>query len=286
MLAEHRYILRQWGHFLMAVVFVLATGLLDNEFGEDVHLFVLHLVPIGFITWHYGRSAGAMISGFSALVWLLSAESLTHTEHRIALYWNLLTEVLMFFGLNLTLAKLRDALDEARKASETDALTGVANRRALVRHATQELKRAQRYKTPLTVVFLDLDNFKEVNDTHGHPTGDACLTLVAQTLQLTVRRVDCIARLGGDEFAVLLPDTTKEAASLVIKKLQRAINDGMARYQWPVTCSIGAITHTRPDPKLTVDDLLREADMAMYKAKVAGKNRVQISVTDSAAVLN
>jgi diguanylate cyclase (GGDEF)-like protein len=258
-----------------AVVFVLLVGWADLELGQDVHLFVFHLLAIGFITWRFGRRPGAVIAGLAAFVWLLSSNSFTHGQNRLGQYWNLLSEVLVFFGLTIVLARLREAFADARRASETDMLTGVNNRRALMRIAGQELRRAQRYRAPVTVLYLDLDNFKMVNDTQGHPVGDALLTLVAQTIQHAIRRVDAVARLGGDEFALIMPDTTLEAAHVVASKLQRNLDDQMARYQWPVTFSIGMITFDPPPPTLTVEDMLRQADVVMYKAKSAGKNRIQ-----------
>src|SRR5262249_26568002 len=116
---------------------------------------------------------------------------------------------------------------------------------------------------------------KRVNDTYGHPTGDALLTLVAQTLVHTVRKVDVVARLGGDEFALLLPETSRDAARIVGQKIHRAIVEAMARYHWPVTVSIGISSHEPPDISTTVDDVLRQADIAMYQAKSQGKNQIR-----------
>jgi diguanylate cyclase (GGDEF)-like protein len=263
-----------------AVMFVLLTGWLDLELGQSVHLFVFHLAAIGAITWRFGRRPGAVIAGLSGFIWLMSGNSFTQSELRLGQYWNLLSEVLIFFALTLVLARLRDAFDEARKASETDMLTGVNNRRALMRVAAQELRRAQRYRAPMTVLYLDLDNFKAVNDTQGHPVGDALLTLVAQTIQHAIRRVDAVARLGGDEFALIMPDTTREAAQVVAKKLQRALDEQMLRYRWPVTFSIGVVSFEPPPQTLSVDDMLRHADIAMYKAKLAGKNRIQVAAAE------
>jgi diguanylate cyclase (GGDEF)-like protein len=267
-----------------AVAFVLSTGLLDVQLGHAVHLFVFHLLAIGTVTWRYGRKPGVVIASLASVVWMLSGNSFAPSSHAWAPYWNLLSEVAVFFAMSSVLGRLRESITDVRRASETDALTGVNNRRALLRLGEQELRRSVRYKTALSVFYIDLDNFKAVNDAHGHPVGDALLTLVAQTAVHALRRVDVVARLGGDEFALLMPETNRDAAQVVARKLQRALDEQMKRYKWPVTFSIGICTFDPPDASLTVDDMLRQADIAMYKAKLSGKNRIQI--TSLAPALN
>ena len=281
MMSERR---RYFLTMALAGAVVLLTGLVDLQLGHAAHLFVFHLLAIGIVSWRLGAKAGMLISGLASFVWIASSNSFAPTAFRIAQYWNLLSEVTIFFAMSIVLGRLRESLNDVRQASEIDVLTGVANRRAVMRLGEQELRRAVRYKAPLSVFYFDLDNFKAVNDAHGHPFGDALLTLVAQTTQHTLRRVDCVARIGGDEFALIMPDTNREAAQVVARKLQRTLDEQMTRYNWPVTFSIGICTFDPPDATLTVDDMLRQADIAMYKAKLSGKNRIQI--TSLAPALN
>lgn len=275
-----RYILTM----VLAAAFVLLTGLVDFKLGHAAHLFGFHLLAVATVAWRLGRKAGAVLATLASFVWIVSGNSFSETDHPWAPYWNTLTEVAVFFAMSMVLGRLRESLIDVRRASETDALTGVNNRRALMRLGEQELRRAVRYKSALSVFYVDLDNFKAVNDAHGHPVGDALLTLVAQTALHALRRVDVVARLGGDEFAFLMPETNRDAAQLVARKLQRTLDEQMTRYKWPVTFSIGICTFDPPDAALKVEDMLRHADIAMYKAKLSGKNRIQI--TSLAPALN
>ncbi len=275
-----RYILTM----VLAAAFVLLTGLVDFKLGHAAHLFGFHLLAVATVAWRLGRKAGAVLATLASFVWILLGNSFSETDHPWAPYWNMFSEVAVFFAMSMVLGRLRESLADVRRASETDALTGVNNRRALMRLGEQELRRAVRYKSALSVFYIDLDNFKAVNDAHGHPVGDALLTIVAQTALHALRRVDVVARLDGDEFAFLMPETNRDAAQLVARKLQRTLDEQMTRYKWPVTFSIGICTFDPPDAALKVEDMLRHADIAMYKAKLSGKNRIQI--TSLAPALN
>jgi diguanylate cyclase (GGDEF)-like protein len=126
------------------------------------------------------------------------------------------------------------------------------------------------------MVCLDLDNFKTVNDRFGHSTGDILLRFVAQTLQENIRVTDTVARLGGDEFAILLPETGRNVAEVIMQKIQKINLDIMRRHGWPVTLSIGVVSFTSPPS--TVDETLRISDQLMYSAKNNGRNSIQYDV--------
>ena len=132
-----------------------------------------------------------------------------------------------------------------------------------------EYQRSLRYDRPFTLAYLDLDNFKQINDRFGHQTGDKLLKIVAQTMQKHIRQIDTAARLGGDEFALLLPETNYENGRVVLNRLQKSIMDAIAAYS-PVSLSIGALTFIDlPD---TVDKTINNVDSLMYKVKKDGKN--------------
>ena len=154
----------------------------------------------------------------------------------------------------------------------TDGLTGVNNRMAFNAKLTEEFGRAGRHAHPLSLVLMDVDDFKAFNDQFGHPAGDAVLKATAATLQQTVRSIDMVARYGGEEFAVILPDTDEAGAMALAERFRQAIAD----HPWKkraVTVSVGAATLT----PLTADadELLRDADRALYESKNAGRNRVR-----------
>jgi diguanylate cyclase (GGDEF)-like protein/PAS domain S-box-containing protein len=168
----------------------------------------------------------------------------------------------------------QDALLEAeKKLARCDALTGLANRRAFYERAEQERKRAARYRRPLSLAYLDLDNFKQVNDTQGHETGDQVLVCVAAVFGKNLRSEDMAARLGGDEFALLLPEAGDAAAAFVIHKVHRLLTAAMHEKKFPITFSLGLITFD-PVPENT-EQMVQKADDLMYEVKRQGKNAIK-----------
>ena len=162
------------------------------------------------------------------------------------------------------------------KLALTDPLTGLANRRAFLEALGAELSRVNRHDRPASLLFLDLDEFKRVNDTHGHGVGDEVLAGFSQVLNRGCRRGDLAARIGGEEFAVLLPATSRLAAALVAERIRRATEShSLGRsVKVPVTVSIGvASTEDSPEP-FEPAELMGRADAALYRAKVGGRNRV------------
>lgn len=159
-----------------------------------------------------------------------------------------------------------------------DPLTKIGNRRAFMKLSSLEIKRANRSKRPLSVAYVDIDNFKYINDHFGHSAGDTLLMLVAKIIKHTTRETDITTRLGGDEFVVLMSDSEAESAYSAAAKIQRNILRLMQENEWPVTCSIGLVTFNCP-PNST-DDLIKEADTTMYSAKQNGKNMIRHKIID------
>lgn len=184
---------------------------------------------------------------------------------------------------NAELTQLRLALETAnqrlKRLVAVDALTGIANRRHFDRALDRELRRARREALPLSLVFLDLDEFKRFNDTYGHSRGDEVLRLVAHTLDETFRRGgDLVARYGGEEFAVVLPGVDGRRAELYAERLRRrvwrlAIPYEVSQVADRVTIS-GGVATVPPGTLASADDLLRAADKALYRAKCQGRNRI------------
>jgi diguanylate cyclase (GGDEF)-like protein len=183
---------------------------------------------------------------------------------------------------NRELSQLRLTLETAnqrlRRLVTIDALTGVANRRHFDRELERELRRSRRDALPLSLIFLDLDEFKKFNDTYGHARGDEILRNVARTLNETFRRAgDFVARYGGEEFAIVLPGLDARRAALYAERLRRRIWQEAIAFEavanGRVTISAGVSTIT-PPMVATADDLLRAADQALYRAKCLGRNQI------------
>jgi diguanylate cyclase (GGDEF)-like protein len=179
--------------------------------------------------------------------------------------WNAAVELLFFSGLALLVSFMARQADNLRSLAREDALTGVANRRAFFGALTNAVDLAGRRDGAWTITYVDLDDFKQINDRLGHNTGDEVLRAVAGTLRAATRRVDVVARLGGDEFGVLMPDTDQAQAETAVRKLQALLDTAMAEGGWPLTFSIGATTFLAPPA--SPDAALAVADARMYEVK-------------------
>lgn len=171
--------------------------------------------------------------------------------------------------------ELQEANSRLERLAVTDGLTGVFNHRRFQEQLHSELLRTERHKRPMGVLMVDVDFFKKVNDSMGHPAGDELLRRLAAVLSTDLRSTDMIARYGGEEFAVLLPETTKSEAMQVAERMRAAVEDRInTGTPWPnkVTVSIGVATF--PEDGANAEDVLTAADQAMYVAKRQGRNRV------------
>ena len=169
--------------------------------------------------------------------------------------------------------QLEDLLDKVNYMAITDALTGLYNRRRFHDTLTSEYERAKRYGAPFSLIMLDIDHFKKINDSVGHSVGDAVLKEVSGILLKSIRDIDTAARYGGEEFMIILPNTDKVHARIVAERMRLAIeNHAFADIDQKVTVSIGI--SGMPDDKIDNEEkLIRCADFAMYRAKQLGRNR-------------
>jgi diguanylate cyclase (GGDEF)-like protein len=271
--AKSRLFLLLSGFFIIIII-----GILDLVTGE-FPFAIFYLLPIGFITWSTGRQTGILASVASALIWFFDQYTSSDiTRYSPIPYWNATVIFGFYLVVTFILSLLKQALENEKKSARTDYLTGAGNSRAFSEAVTSEMIKARRYKRMLTVAYIDLDNFKTVNDTMGHSAGDRLLCQTVQTIMDQIRRTDVVARLGGDEFAILLPETSSEQAKVVITKLQQVLLAVMEENNWPVTFSIGVVTFARPPA--TIDQLIGMADSAMFAAKNEGKNMVRLAVMD------
>ena len=160
--------------------------------------------------------------------------------------------------------------------AQTDPLTNLYNRRHFMEIADKEFARTLRYDTDLTVLMLDVDHFKSINDTHGHRTGDMALIELSQLCRNALRRHDIVGRLGGEEFAMLLPQTAREQGMVVAEKLRALIDDnsipleGGASLHFTVSIGLASLSNNATN----LDSLINQADTALYSAKNSGRNRV------------
>jgi diguanylate cyclase (GGDEF)-like protein len=201
-----------------------------------------------------------------------------------------------------TTTKISEALQEQNKAlreevrlrkqaqarledlSRLDPLTGIYNRRYFFELAEREFTRSRRYARQVSVIMIDLDYFKAINDTHGHAVGDQVLTEIAQRIEECVRKVDIACRYGGEEFLVLLPETGLAEASVLAQRIWNTLTShptSTKKLTIPVQASIG-VACTGEDTSISLDELIDEADKALYRAKDLGRNRIELFIPDKA----
>jgi diguanylate cyclase (GGDEF)-like protein len=264
---------------VLGVLLVLAIGMLDIVTGREIAVSVLYVLPVMLIAWFEGGTSAALISVFSAITWLLTGEASGHgSSHPAAPLWNALLGLGLFLTVGYSFATAKKLLIQEREHASTDYLTGIANARFFYEQAQIEITRSARYKRPLTLAFVDVDDFKYVNATLGHLVGDKLLRAVSETIKKTLRSTDIIARLEGDEFAILMPETKKEHASAAIYKVREQLLDMTKISDRPVTFSIAVVTCC--NPTCTLDELITMADDLMYAAKRGGKNTVRFRILD------
>lgn len=188
-------------------------------------------------------------------------------------------------GITMDVTETTEAKLKLEQMALHDALTGLANRRKFLDHFEHALARVVRSGAPLSLLAIDIDHFKRVNDAHGHPAGDEVLIAMGRILERTVRRTDLVARFGGEEFMVLLPETDVRGAAELAEKLRAAVGanrfvitvDGReAPLTVTISIGVGAITRETASTS-SFDDVIERADQALYAAKLAGRNRVSVA---------
>jgi diguanylate cyclase (GGDEF)-like protein len=238
---------------------------------------LFYLLPITLLAWFTGRRIGLITSIFSAFVWysvdILSGQ---HYSQQIFYFWNAFVRMSFFIIVTLLLTQLKKALEHEKNLSHYDTLTGAISASYFYEILHSEINRIIRYKRLFTVAYMDLDNFKEVNDRFGHSEGDQVLRTIAAQAVSSLRSTDVFSRLGGDEFVILLPETDQENAKPAISKILQSFRLEMEKHHWPVTFSIGVMTFlSTPE---TSNELIKIVDDLMYSVKNNGKNAVKYAV--------
>ncbi len=256
--------------FISAIIMALLISCIRYITGPDITLTLLYILPILSVSIFVGKWYAVFFSAFSALSWL-TADLLIIDQftYEFAPFVNSGARLMIFLFIIYLISCLKNQEELALR----DHLTGLLNRRAFFSMAGTEIKRMRRFLKSLSIAYIDLDNFKDVNDSCGHSEGDALLKHIAGKLSSSGREIDIMARIGGDEFAILFLETDETTAQTVIKKLKRNLFQTSSRHGWPITCSIGLVTFNRPP--LDIDELISTADSQMYLAKNEGKNRIK-----------
>lgn len=273
--------LREWSN---GQLLALLLGLLffvfccDYITGPFIPFTAFYLIPIwisgNLMSARWAYALATLATAATTYIDLQAIEQIQLTGFA----WKAAVSGIIFFlaaDLSLGWTKLHKHLEEQ---ATTDPLTGVRNRRAFFEMVTNELARSQRKKTSLSLAFIDLDNFKQVNDSCGHEKGDEILIACTSALAMHLRRGDILGRLGGDEFAVLLHETDREQVRPIMSRLVGALTSSTPLLNSGVTFSMGVVT-SAPGQSISADELLAMADAAMYEVKHSTKNAVNFTVS-------
>lgn len=275
-----------YGHIVLIVAEVFIISLLNYavvslfpiESSRYISLDVLFCLPV-IETAHltsiranrrYDTNTPIFVGITLALIWSATEVAISWPYFPMIVFaLNTFTRSVIFTVIGRVLVKLWREREYARK----DMLTGLANRVELLDRLEIEQGHSERSGRPYSVLFIDIDLFKALNDTHGHQVGDEALKMLASILRSSSRKVDVAARLGGDEFVLLLPDTDEQSCEVMIKRIEAATKQAFEEQFWQVSVSIGK--STKIGKTKDVDSVIRLADENMYEAKKAKKQMVQ-----------
>jgi len=264
---------------VVGIVSIGLLGILDYLTGNEFTFSLFYLAPILLVTWAANLKTGQILSLLSALT-LIGVQIAAGLEysHPVFYFLNTLVRAAIYVILTDLVDKLKKTQKKEQLAARTDFVTGVANRRYFHELLETEIERIRRYPHPITVVYMDMDNFKQVNDLFGHKMGDEVLRCIASELKSKLRKTDIIARLGGDEFALLLPSARLPEAEVVISKVRINLTEEMRQRNWPVTFSMGVVVCIAPPH--SAEQIIDMADELMYEVKNSTKNNVRFTTWD------
>lgn len=267
-------------HYWLAGFFLLigVIGFIDYLTGYELAFSPFYLFPISAISWLSGKRAGIIAACISALTWLVADILTRHIYSHPSLYFiNTALRLFNFLTVSFLVASLRKEMDLEIRLARNDVITELANARSFLEFLDREVAHAARFHEAITVMYIDLDNFKMINDQYGHAAGNQVLRDVATVLRDSLRKNDFVARIGGDEFAAVLPETGKEIAPVVSRRIMSRLEAGMLEHNWPITFSIGVVTAEQA-AEISAESLLQQADELMYQVKKDGKNNLRFAV--------
>jgi diguanylate cyclase (GGDEF)-like protein len=263
----------QLQHVGFGFALIATLGALDHATGKELSFSIFYLMPISVVTWYAGRRLGLLVCALGAATWLAVDLSAGHAySHPAIAFWNAGVRLGFFLIVALLLHTVHAALDFQKSLAHIDGLTGILNARAFGQRCDAGLRIAARGHRTATFGYIDVDDFKRVNDTLGHHVGDEVLKEVARTLAARLRSSDHLGRLGGDEFGIMLSEADGESARATFIDLHARLLSVARAKDWPIGFSIGVVTFE--DAPASAAEALLGADQLMYRVKRNGKNSI------------
>jgi len=265
--------------FPLALIIVIILGFLDHLTGYEISFSIFYLIPILTIAWFKGIRYAIIISIFSSATWLTADITSGHHYFYVLIpLWNMLMRLMVFIVIILMAVKVKKELELEKEISKLDILTGLNNTMSFMEQAEIEKNRSLRFKRPFTIAYIDIDNFKQLNDTFGHSEGDILLQNLGKNIRENMRAYDIAARLGGDEFVIFFPETDKQQAQEVANKIKSSIEMILRKHLDSLTLSIGVVTVT--NPVYPIEGIIKIADGLMYSVKNISKNGIKYQMLD------
>lgn len=262
----------------LSMALAAAISVFDRGVRIDLSLSVFYLVPIAIASWYINRRSGIVLSVLCSLAWLWADTAGKQAAISFLPIWNAGIRLSFFAIVSYLISLQKRAYQKERRLARTDGLTGIHNRRFFREILRLEIERSRRYKTSFALAYLDIDNFKAINDSLGHQEGDRLLKNLAYQLRKTLRANDTVGRLGGDEFAILLAQIDPAKVHHSLKRVQAQLQSSIGSC-WPVSFSIGVVVFA--ESPVSVGVAIAQADRVMYDIKKSGKNRLELQMAQA-----
>lgn len=264
--------------FMISLLIFVELGLVDHGTGTGISFSAFYVIPIAILAWNADKRTFInfvfIISFYRAAIIYFDS---TYNYSNITYYFiNLVLSYILYASIGFIILKYREIYDLEKNNARIDHITGISNWQGFSETIEKINDKCKVQNKPISVVYIDCDNFKWVNDNLGHSFGDHALRIVARTIKDNIRKIDIVARLGGDEFALILTYTTPEEAMNVVKKINAILLKKMKENNYPITFSIGLATFLTPQS--SYNEMLKSADNLMYEIKKSSKNNIKQQV--------
>jgi diguanylate cyclase (GGDEF)-like protein len=265
--------------FPLASIVVIILALIDHLTGYEISFSIFYLIPILVIVWFSRFRNAVLIAFLSSVAWLTADITSGHRyTHVLIPLWNMLMRLTVFVIIVFMSIRVKKELELEKTLSRLDILTGLNNARSFMEKTEIEKNRSLRFKRPFTIAYIDIDNFKQINDTFGHSKGDSLLQELGKVIGENIRAYDIAARLGGDEFIIFLPETNKEQAQEAVNKIKTCVEKILCQHLSTLTLSIGVVTVA--NPAYPIEGIIKIADDLMYSVKNDSKNGIKYRMLD------